>query len=366
MNIVATTVTNTATMEPGSSCMDESTLEECKQSDETTEHISENELKTEGEERSSIVPQDDNSNLPKETIEEEGPGAQALKRCFSQPQINKFLTKKIKLDAAENNKLDAIENNKLIENKELNEVDSHREVDRNSELPGREESKKDVKLSSRKDPDDEDRNDTVVNNIFAKELQTTEGTEEDGITEEETDRQQRDVGCARGIEDLNKTEENEVFECKTDHQGGEGGKGNMNESSINAEVEKEENCTVRPEENEKEHSDQLEEKEKDTTEEIEGTKKCKKSLEEKNTSGLPSGWSRLCVTRKDGIKRDYYLVNQQVVTRKVDVVIAHVNYHFVFLLVECHKYYVAFQIVRKSFCPGPEVPFSEGGEQVVA
>ena len=311
INIDATTVTNTATMEPGSSCMDESTPEESKQSDETTEHISENELQTKGEERSSIV-QDDDSNLPKETIEEEGPGAQALKRGFSQPQINKFLTKKIKLDAAENNKLDAIENDKLIENKELSGVDNHTEVDINRELPSREESKKDVKLSRRKDPDDEDRNDTVVDNIFAKELQTTEGTEEDGITEEETDRQQRDVGCARGIEDLKKTEENETFEGKTDNQGGEEGEGIMNESSINA---------VRPDENEKEHSDQLEEKEKDATEEIEGTKKCKKSLEEKNTSGLPSGWSRLCVTRKDGIKRDYYLVNQQVVTRKVDIVI---------------------------------------------
>merc|ERR1712012_1173176 len=130
------------------------------------------------------------------------------------------------------------------------------------------------------------------------------GTEEDGITEEETDRQQRDVGfgCARGIEDLKKTEENETFEGKTGNQGGEEGEGIMNESSINE---------VRPDENEKEHSDQLEEKEKDATEEIEGTKKCKKSLEEKNISGLPSGWSRLCVTRKDGIKRDYYLVNQQ-------------------------------------------------------
>ena len=85
INIVATTGTNTATMEPGSSCMDESTLEESKQSLEATEHISENELKTEGEEHSSIV-QDDNFNLPKETIEEEGPGAQALKRCLSQPQ----------------------------------------------------------------------------------------------------------------------------------------------------------------------------------------------------------------------------------------------------------------------------------------
>ena len=319
INIDATTVTNTATMEPGSSCMDESTPEESKQSDEATEHISENALQTKGEERSSIV-QDDNSNVPKEAIEEEGPGAQALKRGFSQPQINKFLTKKIKLDAAENNKLDAIENDKLIENKELNGVDNDKEVDINRELPSREESKKDVKLSRRKDPDDEERNDTVVDNIFAKELQTTEGTEEDGITEE-TDRQQRDVGCARGIEDLNKTEENEVFEGKTDHQGGKEGKGNMNESLINAEVEKEENCTVRPDENEKEYSDQLEDKEKDATEEIEGRKKCKKSLEEKNTSGLPSGWSRLCVTRKDGIKRDYYLVNQQVVTRKVDIVI---------------------------------------------
>merc|ERR1712012_1364549 len=130
------------------------------------------------------------------------------------------------------------------------------------------------------------------------------GTEEDGITEEETDRQQRDVGfgCARGIEDLKKTEENETFEGKTGNQGGEEGEGIMNESSINE---------VRPDENEKEYSDQLEDKEKDATEEIEGTKKCKKSLEEKNTSGLPSGWSRLCVTRKDGIKRDYYLVNQK-------------------------------------------------------
>ena len=284
INIDATTVTNTATMEPGSSCMDESTPEESKQSDEATEHISENELKTEGEEHSSIV-QDDNFNLPKETIEEEGPGAQALKRCLSQPQINMFLTKKIKLDAAENKKLD-----------------------RNSGLPTREESR-DVKLSHIEDPDDEDRNDTVVDNIFAKELQTIEGTEEDGITEEETDRQ-RDVGCARGIEDLNKTEEHEAFEGKTDHQGGEEGEGVMNESSINA---------VRPDENEKEHGDQLEEKEKDATEEVEGRKKCKKSLEEKNTSGLPSGWSRLCVKRKDGIKMDYYLVNQQVVTRKVDI-----------------------------------------------
>ena len=176
-----------------------------------------------------------------------------------------------------------------------------------------------MKLSSRKDPDDEDRNGTVVDNIFAKELQTTEGTEEDGITEEETDRQQRDVGCARGIEDLNKTEQNEVFEGKTDHQGDEEGEGNMNVSSINAEVEKEENCTVTPDENEKESSGQLEGKEKDATEEIEGTKKSKKSLEEKNASGLPSGWSRLCVKRKDGIKMDYYLVNQQVVTRKVDI-----------------------------------------------
>ena len=55
INIVATTVTNTATMEPGSSCMDESTLEECKQSDETREYTSENELHTKGEEHSSIV-----------------------------------------------------------------------------------------------------------------------------------------------------------------------------------------------------------------------------------------------------------------------------------------------------------------------
>ena len=77
INIATTTVTNTATMEPGSSCMDESTPEESKQSDEPTEHISENELNTKGEEHSSIV-QDDNSSLPKETIEGEGPGAQAL------------------------------------------------------------------------------------------------------------------------------------------------------------------------------------------------------------------------------------------------------------------------------------------------
>jgi len=125
INIDATTVTNTTTMEPGSSCMDESTLQESKQSDEATEHISENALQTKGEERSSIV-QDDNSNLPKEAIEEEGPGSQALKRCFSQPQINKFLTKKIKLDAAENNKLDAIETDNLIENKELSGVDNHK------------------------------------------------------------------------------------------------------------------------------------------------------------------------------------------------------------------------------------------------
>ena len=69
INIDANTVTNTATMEPGSSCMDESTPEESKQSDEATEHISENELQTKGEERSQIV-QDDNSNMPKETIEE--------------------------------------------------------------------------------------------------------------------------------------------------------------------------------------------------------------------------------------------------------------------------------------------------------
>ena len=76
-------------------------------------------------------------------------------------------------------------------------------------------------------------------------------------------------------------------------------------------------------------------------------KSSKKSIEEQ---GLPSGWLRLSVPRKNGTQVDYYIVNQQV----------------------CYSYEPMWSkgqifkcnnetIPQNILCPGPKVPITEGG-----
>ena len=259
-----------------------------------------------------------NNNPDEETQREEKP-KETLKRCLSQPQISAFLkkdsnkspaSKRVKLDVLNDNEVDYSSGNK--ESKEVEANDREIDAEEGNILEERErKANEDESYEDKIEKRDDDRKKCEDN----KDMEETK--------EDKYERRKEDGDANNEIWLKEEKEEDDRQAEKCEKQKLEDGGQKLEDSQ-----QKEDKGDRKEDEGQK----------KDNNEE----KSSKKSIDEQ---GLPSGWLRLSVPRKNGTQVDYYIVNQQV----------------------CYtcgpraKYSISKTIPQNILCPGPKVPITEGG-----
>ena len=247
-----------------------------------------------------------NNNPGEETNRVEKP-KESLKRSLSQPQISAFLkkdgdqssaSKRIKLDVPNDTEADSSRNTELSTMKE-----SKKEVeDHNTEVDVEEKDETDEDKVRKGDDEGED-------NKAIEETKEDENLQEYESREEGKDA--KDESCEK---EEKGEDDRQAEECEKQKEGNTGQK-DEDEGEKEADGGQKEGDKLKEEGGKKEGDEQ---KEKDEGQNLEDKRQKEDTNEEKssnksiNKQGLPSGWSRLSVPRKNGTQVDYYLVNQRV------------------------------------------------------
>ena len=238
-----------------------------------------------------------NNNPGEETNRVEKP-KESLKRSLSQPQISAFLkkdgdqssaSKRVKLDVLNDTEVDSSRNKELSAMKE-----SKKEVEDHNTEVGVEEKDQTDEDKVRKGDDEGGK---CEDNKEIEETKEDENLQENASWEEGRDA--KDESCEKEeiVENDRQAKECEVQKEGDDGQKeGDGGRKEGDGGQKEGDGQKEEDKEQKLEDN-RQKEDNNEEKSSN------------KSIDKQ---GLPSGWSRLSVPRKNGTQVDYYLVNQRV------------------------------------------------------
>ena len=244
-----------------------------------------------------------NNNPGEETNRVEKP-KESLKRSLSQPQISAFLkkdgdqssaSKRVKLDVLNDTEVDSSRNKELSAMKE-----SKKEVEDHNTEVGVEEKDQTDEDKVRKGDDEGGK---CEDNKEIEETKEDENLQENASWEEGRDAKDESCEKEEKVEDDTKAQEGEGQKEEDEGQKEEDG-GQKEGDGKKDEDERQKKGDGQKKEGEGQKLEDKRQKEDKNEEES-----SKKSIDKQ---GLPSGWSRLSVPRKNGTQVDYYLVNQQV------------------------------------------------------
>ena len=264
-----------------------------------------------------------NNNPDNEVNTEEMP-KESLKRSLSQPQISTFLTQNGDLSSASKKlKLDVHNDTGVLRSS-------------NEELPTMKESKKESEVCDTEVGVEEGGIIPEKDIVKERKANVEEETDEDEIRRKDNDSKKCEVvkEIEETKEDENAQQEYEIRDesrdakeesCGKEENSKEDNDGQTEENEQQKEEyegQKEED-QGQTEENDGERKENEQQKEEDKgqrdEEDIRDIRQKEDNNEKKSNKksidnqGLPAGWSRLSVPRKNGTHVDYYLVNQQVI-----------------------------------------------------